>query len=364
MNARALLALSLILVFSWQETGWSQTGLPGPSKPEGARDRQILERGKPIERALAVGGVHSYEIVLTAHQYVSVILEKHGVALVARLFEPNGRRIGLFGSSTSRQGQEPITFLTDVSGTYRIEVFTMFKPTPPGRYQVKLEELRAASAQDRNRLAGQSCEEKYWLDSQNNFVVDVMLTSMARCMSAVGRKLETEYPRATEIADGASSEVAYLVSRWHWGEFVSEAYQVSLDLDFKMLASAAKETDQKRAYAIMRAVADDLKIKAVHCRNSTRGLGKDVKVQVETRKVNKIDQGWQVYYKFQIYEFVKGYTPLSFPKPSSPTSRELPPSYYFMWAEKPGQAKPVQSKVKGVEVGKGMQQVEVVLEVD
>jgi hypothetical protein len=247
------------------------------------------------------------------------------------------------------------------SGIYRIEVRTYFKPTPPGRYKVKLADLRTSTAQDRMRLAVQTCEEKRWVDGENNFLVDLMLNSISECMSAVGLKLGSRYPQAAGIATDTSAEIAFLTSRWHWGESVSAAYQEGLILDFNMLSSAAKERDEKRAYAIMREVADDIRIKADHCRNSTRGLGADVTISIETRKGNSQDPGWQVYYKLRIYEFSKGHTPERFPLPSSPTSYVLPPGKYLIWAEKPMKAQSLRSKEELIRVGEGKQQLEWVL---
>ena len=361
---RMVLTVSLMLVLSLPMPGWAQPKpqvSPGP-RPEGqAKDRQVLERGKAIERELAVGEVHVYELALTAGQYVSVLFEKQGVVLVATLFSPDGQKIGVFGSSVSRQGSEPVTFVADQSGSYRIEVRTFLKPTSPGRYTAKLTELRTASGQDKTRLIGQSCEEKSWLDREDHFLVDGVLNSIAECISAVARKLGPQHPEAAALAAETSSQVKFLVSRWRWGESVSTAYQEILILDFRMLAAAAKTADEKRAVAIMREVADDVRIKANHCRNSTRGLGKDVIVQVETRKGDKIDQGWQVFYKYRIYQFTEKYTPQRFPKPSSPTQNELPAGKYLMWAEKPGGLKPLRSKEDVVTVGEGKQQMEWVL---
>jgi hypothetical protein len=354
----------MMLVLSLPTPGWAQPKpqvSPGP-KPEGqAKDRQVLERGKVIERALAVGDVHVYELTLQAGQYAAVVFEKQGVALVATLFAPDGKQIGEYGSSVSRQGPEPITFVADKSGSYRIEVRTFFKPTVPGRYTAKVTELRKSTGRDKISLVGESCEEKSWLDREKNFLVDEVLKSIAECMSAVGRRLGPQHPEAAAIAAETRSQVDFLVGRWRWGEFVSASYQENLTLDFRILAVAAKEADEKRAVAIIREVADDLRIKANHCRKSTRGLGKDVIVQVETRKGDKTDQGWQVFYKCRIYQFTEKYIPQRFPKPSSPTSHELPAGNYLIWAEKPGGPKPIRSKEDVVAVGEGKQQIEWVL---
>jgi hypothetical protein len=360
---RSLLAVCLTIGSFLPAQGWAQEKpklSPDPRPAGEARDRQILVKGKVIERNLAVGEVHSYEVALKAGQYVSVVFEKKGVALVATLIGPDGQKIAVFGSSVSRQGTEPVTFAADQSGRYRIEVRTFFKPTPPGRYTAKLTELRTSPGP--HPPGGvQSCEEKSWLDREDKFLVDEILKSIQECMSAVARKLGPRHPEANALAKETGSQVDFLVGRWRWGEFVSAAYQESLTLDFRMLASAAGEADGKRAVAILREVADDVRVKANHCRKSTRGLGDDVTVQVETRKQDKVDQGWQVFYKYRIYQFTKNYIPRHFPMPSSPTRYELPAGIYLMWAEKPGGPKPLKSKEDIVTVGEGKQQMEWVL---
>ena len=63
---RGALTISIIFIFSTQ--AWSQAKPQASSVPkseEHAKDRQVLEKGKSIERVLAVGDVQSYEMVLT-----------------------------------------------------------------------------------------------------------------------------------------------------------------------------------------------------------------------------------------------------------------------------------------------------------
>jgi hypothetical protein len=316
----------------------NQAASPETKPSENAADHRVLKKGESVERLLTVGDVHTYEMTLDADQYVSVVFEKQGIALVATLLGSDGRKIGLFGSSASRQGQEPITFVTNTAGVYRIEVRTFFPPSPPGRYTANIAELRSSSDQDKARLAGQSCEEKHWLDRDNNFLVDVVLNSVLHCISAVGGRLEGTHPQAADIVAGSSADLAYLVSRWHWGEFVSAAYQENLVGDFRMLASAAQEPDANRAFAVMKAVAEDLKIKAEHCRDSTRGLGKDVDFSVRTIRSGdgQEERGILVYYKLGIYEFTNDSKVIGrFLKLSSPTTAQLPVSNYYMWTVKP-----------------------------
>lgn len=365
MLVQAAIALSLMLSPVVTETVRADANpppQPDARTADKAKESGLLEKGKPVEKALAAGEVHAYALKLGADQSVTVLLEKHGAAAVATLFAPDGEKVGTFGSTASNQGTEQITFVTESAGSYRITVRTFFKPSPPGRYLIKLAEVHAASNQEKSGRARQHCEEKNWLDRENNFLVKEALGSIFQCVSAVGHKLVTQFPQAAGLAAEANAEVSYLIGRWHWGEFVSPAYQENLIGDFRMLASAAEEPDAKRAFAIMKGVVEDLKIKADHCRKSNRGLGKDVDVHVKTYvKItggHKEERGLIVYYKLGIHEFKRDSTPLQFKTLSSPASMELPASWYWIWAGNPGEPEPPREKLKKsgghkIEVGKG-----------
>jgi CHAT domain-containing protein len=63
---------------------------------------------------------------------------------VVRVDSPNGDK-----------GLEPVFLVAETSGAYRVEVLST-SPKKPGNYEVKLEELRAATEPDRNHVAAQT----------------------------------------------------------------------------------------------------------------------------------------------------------------------------------------------------------------
>jgi len=122
---------------------------PSPQQEE-LRD---LAPATPIERELKGGEVHAYRLALAAEQYVRVVVAQRGIDVVVRLFGPDGRQIVEVDSPTGTQGEETVAHVADVAGTYRLEVAPLEKNAPPGRYEVRLEEVRSATAQDRTRIA-------------------------------------------------------------------------------------------------------------------------------------------------------------------------------------------------------------------
>ncbi|HMB28368.1 MAG TPA: hypothetical protein VKS99_09695, partial [Blastocatellia bacterium] len=76
--------------------------VPRESHPNEARqdDQQVrrLELGKPVERELAGGQSHSYQLSLDAGQYVKLVIEQRGIDVMAQLSGPNGKLITEFNS--------------------------------------------------------------------------------------------------------------------------------------------------------------------------------------------------------------------------------------------------------------------------
>ncbi|MCI0420171.1 MAG: tetratricopeptide repeat protein, partial [Acidobacteria bacterium] len=112
-----------------------------------------LEPGKPIERELTGGQVHSYQISLSAGQYLRVMVEQRGIDVVAALFGPGDQQVGEFDRRWL--GAEPVSLIADVSGTYRLEIRSVQKTATQGRYQIRIQELRESAPQDKNYLAAE-----------------------------------------------------------------------------------------------------------------------------------------------------------------------------------------------------------------
>jgi hypothetical protein len=100
-----------------------------------------LELGKPIERDITGGEVHSYNLTLTVDQYVQFAVDQRGIDLAVWTFDPNGKRISEVDAFRVGE-QEGVALLAEVSGAYRIELHTSFPKGPTGRYEIKLTELR------------------------------------------------------------------------------------------------------------------------------------------------------------------------------------------------------------------------------
>src|SRR5262245_25439535 len=95
-----------------------------------------LEPDKTIERDLAGGESHSYLITLVSGQLLEAFITQRQMDLTATLFGPDGRQVGQFDSLW--HGPEPVCYVADATGSYRLEVRTVNKTATRGSYQLKL----------------------------------------------------------------------------------------------------------------------------------------------------------------------------------------------------------------------------------
>ena len=124
-----------------------------------------LELGKPIERELKGGEVHAYSIQLTTGQFAAIVVDQRGIDVVVLLFAPDGKQLAEVDSPNGNQGPEPVSLFAKTRGDYRVEIRSLEKNAPTGRYEIKITELRAATEQDRIndfavKLAGAKSKEE------------------------------------------------------------------------------------------------------------------------------------------------------------------------------------------------------------
>ena len=124
-------------------------------KPQAAtqdEDPTLLEIGKPLLRSIAGGQAHSYKIVASAGDYLNVVVDQRGVDVVVSLFAPNGKKVLQVDNPNGAYGSEPLLTIADATGPYRVEIKTFPGSKNAGSYEVQLQELRAASDEDKSRV--------------------------------------------------------------------------------------------------------------------------------------------------------------------------------------------------------------------
>jgi CHAT domain-containing protein/Tfp pilus assembly protein PilF len=121
-------------------------------EPTGAgkgKDIQTLEPGKPIRRELAGGQQHCYQIRLSAGQFLKATIEQQGIDVVVQVSGPDGNQMTEFDSDSRPQGEEQVSLVAEMTGEYRLTVRPKQNGAAASPYQIRIEELRAATEQDR-----------------------------------------------------------------------------------------------------------------------------------------------------------------------------------------------------------------------
>src|SRR5438105_4291081 len=143
------LALSLLLLLSTQYVcapANAQTPQPDGQQPA-SQEVTTLEPGKPVERELAGGRRHGYQIQLSEGQYLKIEVREHGISLGVALRLPNGETYQAF-ETFGEQSVLPVGVVAETPGLYRFDVFTTPRSSP-GRYEIRVAELRPATENDR-----------------------------------------------------------------------------------------------------------------------------------------------------------------------------------------------------------------------
>lgn len=111
-----------------------------------------LEPGKPVERELAGGEAHAYRLTLAAGQYARVDVNQRGINVSLSAFDAGGKKI-VEADMFPIGDVEWIGLAAEASTTYRLEVRSTDKGAAPGRYEIKVAEQRAATAEDKSLIA-------------------------------------------------------------------------------------------------------------------------------------------------------------------------------------------------------------------
>src|SRR5262245_26571931 len=118
------------------------------------QDAHELTPGAPVERELSEGETHAYRIRLDAGQFLRVVVRRQGANVALALIGPDGRQTTKVERPNIWRGSEVLLAAPEKSGEHRLIVSAVGKATG-GRYTVKIEELRKATAQNSDRVSAE-----------------------------------------------------------------------------------------------------------------------------------------------------------------------------------------------------------------
>jgi CHAT domain-containing protein/tetratricopeptide (TPR) repeat protein len=129
-----------------------QTNTGSSSSRQEENDVRELQMGKPIERELAGGQHHSYQVTLTSGQFLHALVEPHGVPMTVTLFALDAKPV--IKLAVPAGSYEPLFLVAKEQRPYRIEIGSD-EGAEAGSYRLRIEELRVATPQDTNLAIAQ-----------------------------------------------------------------------------------------------------------------------------------------------------------------------------------------------------------------
>jgi CHAT domain-containing protein len=153
--------VSLLVWIGEPAAAWPPAGSPPAhaidakrGAAQSAEESQLLELGKPIKRELSGGRSHFYKITMTSGQYLQLSVTQLGIDVLVALYAPDGKKIDDADIEQATAGAETISAIAEAAGAYMVEARSTEKTAQTGHYEIKVEELREATAEDKYRVAG------------------------------------------------------------------------------------------------------------------------------------------------------------------------------------------------------------------
>ena len=104
-------------------------------------------------RELSNGEAHSYYITLHAGDYLRAVVEQLGIDARVTIFAPDNRELAQ--RNCREFGPSPMSLIADADGRHRLEVRALESPDAHGQYELKIEAIRRATPEDRQRLSAE-----------------------------------------------------------------------------------------------------------------------------------------------------------------------------------------------------------------
>ena len=101
-----------------------------------------LATGSSVERTIAMGETHRYDVELTGDQVLIAAVDQLGADVIVSAFGPDGAALAKIDSPTGGKGTEQLRVDAKQPGTYRIEVTTF--PGQRGSYRARVIEIVSA----------------------------------------------------------------------------------------------------------------------------------------------------------------------------------------------------------------------------
>jgi hypothetical protein len=118
-----------------------------------------LAKGQRIERELAACQAHTYRLALATGDFFFIVVAQQGIDVVATLIRPDGSDALKVNAMPDPFREEVVVGIADAGGSYTLVVRPTGAGPAPGRYRIAVDELRPATASDRDRVKAERAFE-------------------------------------------------------------------------------------------------------------------------------------------------------------------------------------------------------------
>jgi len=190
------LTVSSLTTSSLCAASTTQSQLSGTTAQAAASNQADLtpiDPVNPIQRELSGGQKQAFRVGLADGQYAKVLIKQLGIDIIARLLSPAGKAILVMDADPRKVGEEVIEFTTTGCDGCQLIVEARQRNAPPGRYEVRVAELRPATEKDfALNEARQLNSEANQLWREDKF--DEALPMAERALSIRERELGPDHP--------------------------------------------------------------------------------------------------------------------------------------------------------------------------
>jgi CHAT domain-containing protein len=117
-----------------------------------AQDVRQLTPGAAIERDLAVGQSHTYQLTVGLRDLVHLEIDQQGMDVLATLTRPDGQVVTVANETSDEFCPETLIAIPEIEGRYTVDVRPARTAGPAGRYAIRIEALRPATPTDAMRI--------------------------------------------------------------------------------------------------------------------------------------------------------------------------------------------------------------------
>jgi len=135
---------------------WVLATLAAPGYETPKADVAMLTPHEPIQRRIARGEEHRYQLVLASGQLAGITVEQRGIDVGVAVRDGDGTLVGDFQDEVRPNGEERVEIVADKPDTYILTIKPAVSAVAPGDYVIRLDAARGATDADRRMQESRS----------------------------------------------------------------------------------------------------------------------------------------------------------------------------------------------------------------